>query len=126
MEMSEIIVRCEQLVKEIYETMDASHDFQHIERVYQNAMTILKSEPSANKKIVSLAVLLHDVSDEKYAADKQQEQRILDELDLTEVEKSISVQSLRRFHLMGAMNGILQQWNQKLFGMQTGWMQLVQ
>ncbi|MBM7667057.1 uncharacterized protein JOC25_003584 [Solibacillus kalamii] len=85
--MSEVIVRCEQLVKEIYETMDASHDFQHIERVYQNAMTILKSEPLASGKIVSLAVLLHDVSDEKYAVDKQQEQRILDELDLTQEEK---------------------------------------
>ncbi|MGN7476386.1 HD domain-containing protein [Solibacillus silvestris] len=86
--MTDVLVKCEQLVKEIYENMDASHDFQHIERVYANAMAILKTEPLANEKIVSLAVLLHDVSDAKYAEDKAQEERILDEIGITENEKS--------------------------------------
>ena len=79
----EQLKKCEELVKDIYNNMDASHDFQHIERVYENALTILKTEPTANEKIVRLAVLLHDVSDSKYASDKSNEDRILKELQLS-------------------------------------------
>ena len=85
--MTDQLVKCEKLVKGIYETMDASHDFQHIERVYENARAILKTEPTANEKVVSLAVLLHDVSDSKYAVDKSNEERILNELHLSTEEK---------------------------------------
>lgn len=84
--MNEQIKKCELLVKEIYDGMDASHDFQHIERVYENALSILKTEQAANEKIVRLAVLLHDVSDSKYAVDKSEEQRIVNELELTAEE----------------------------------------
>ncbi len=84
--MKDILLKCEVLVKEIYGKMDASHDFQHIERVYQNAQAILQTEPDANEQIVLLAVLLHDVSDSKYAVDKSDEERILKQLNLTEQE----------------------------------------
>lgn len=84
--MNEQIKKCELLVKEIYNEMDASHDFQHIERVYENALSILKTEPTANEKIVRLAVFLHDVSDSKYASDKSNEDRILNALNLSEDE----------------------------------------
>ncbi|WP_413362399.1 HD domain-containing protein [Lysinibacillus sp. 3P01SB] len=79
---------CTELVREIYDNMDASHDFQHIERVYKNAETILASEPEANSEIVKLAVLLHDVSDAKYTTTKESEERILAALDLTEEERN--------------------------------------
>lgn len=81
------IEKCTQLVRNIYDKMDASHDFQHIERVYKNAETILQSEPGANSTIVKLAVLLHDVSDAKYTETKEAEERILEALDLTEEER---------------------------------------
>lgn len=84
--MNEQIKKCEALVQEIYKDMDASHDFQHIERVYENARTILQTEPQANEKIVRLAVLLHDVSDSKYTATKDNENRILQQLQLTNEE----------------------------------------
>ena len=82
------VEKCTSLVREIYDNMDASHDFQHIERVYKNAETILQSEPGANSEIVRLAVLLHDVSDAKYTETKEAEERILAVLDLTEEERS--------------------------------------
>lgn len=50
-------------VREVYAQFDASHDFQHIERVYQNALAILHTEPTADVEVVKIAVLLHDVSD---------------------------------------------------------------
>ncbi len=80
--------KCTELVREIYDNMDASHDFQHIERVYKNAETILASEPEANSEIVKLAVLLHDVSDAKYTTTKESEERILAALDLTDEERN--------------------------------------
>lgn len=77
------IQTCTELVRDIYNNMDASHDFQHIERVYKNAQAILKTEPTADEETVLLAVLLHDVSDAKYTNSKENEQRILRELALS-------------------------------------------
>ena len=81
------IHKCKELVITIYNNMDASHDHQHIERVYKNAETILQSEPQADALIVRLAVLLHDVSDAKYAETKEAEERILQKLDLTDEQR---------------------------------------
>jgi uncharacterized protein len=77
------ISKCKELVRSIYDRMDASHDYQHIERVYRNAEAILETEPEADGEIVRLAVLLHDVSDAKYADSKEAEERILNALELT-------------------------------------------
>lgn len=77
--------QCEQLVKEVYKHFDASHDFQHIERVRKNAFDIAISEPTADKEIIELAVLLHDVSDPKYTSGEGEleEDRIIQELNLS-------------------------------------------
>lgn len=84
-----IVEQCEQMVKDIYNQFDASHDWQHIERVMQNAKAILKTEPSADTEIVELAVLLHDVSDSKYTDSKENEQRILQQLNISEKKQQI-------------------------------------
>lgn len=79
------IEQCENLVKDVYMHFDASHDFQHIERVRKNAFEIADTEPSADIEIIELAVLLHDVSDPKYSvAEKQEEERIIKQLNLSE------------------------------------------
>ncbi|TSI06728.1 HD domain-containing protein [Lysinibacillus sp. BW-2-10] len=76
-----------QAVKAVYDQFDASHDFQHIERVLQNAEAILATEPNADHEIVRIAVLLHDVSDKKYTDTKDEENRLIDTLDLTAAKK---------------------------------------
>lgn len=81
--------KCTKLVRDIYDNMDASHDFQHIERVLKNAEAILQTEPEADAVTVRLAVLLHDVSDAKYTETKEAEERILASLDLTEEERNL-------------------------------------
>ena len=88
------IQKCEQLVKEVYKHFDASHDFQHIERVRKNAFDIADTEPSANREIIELAVLLHDVSDPKYSTNqKQEEDRIIEQLNIT-AEKIAQVKAV--------------------------------
>jgi len=86
----ETIQTCKDMVKEIYEQFDASHDWQHIERVWKNAMDILKDEPEADPFTVQLAVLLHDVSDPKYSGDegKKKEDEVLNRLDLSDLQKT--------------------------------------
>ena len=81
--MTEQIIRnCRKQVKAIYDTFDASHDWQHIERVLQNARRIMQSE-TADSTIVELSVLLHDVSDPKYVKEGENlEEEILDSLNL--------------------------------------------
>ncbi len=74
-------------VRDVYAQFDASHDFQHIERVYQNALAILLSEPTADAEVVKIAVLLHDVSDKKYTDSKEQEEQLIAELPLSEDKK---------------------------------------
>ncbi|MEQ6855489.1 HD domain-containing protein [Lysinibacillus capsici] len=74
-------------VREIYDQFDASHDFQHIERVYQNALAILHSEPTADEEVVKIAVLLHDVSDKKYTDSKEKEEQLIAELPVSECKK---------------------------------------
>ena len=78
---------CQQLVEGIYNQFDASHDFQHIQRVLMNARAIMEVEKDADHEIVELAVLLHDVSDPKYTTDKENEQTILQQLSLSDASK---------------------------------------
>lgn len=78
-----IISKCRAKVKGIYDTFDASHDWQHIERVLGNSKRIMEKE-SADPFIVELAILLHDVSDPKYKNDDwDPEKEILESLDLS-------------------------------------------
>lgn len=91
-------------VREIYEQFDASHDFQHIERVYQNALAILHTEPAADAEVVKIAVLLHDVSDKKYTDSKEQEEQLIAELPVSEEKSNIFEIVLHKYRLMVEMS----------------------
>lgn len=90
-----ILQQCTKAVKAIYDTFDASHDWQHIERVRNNAWAILETE-QGDPFIVELAVLLHDVSDKKYTkAGQDPETEILEQLKLKVRDKE-RIQSIIR------------------------------
>jgi len=52
-------------LKEKFKDEATGHDWHHIHRVYVNALEIQKHE-GGNKKIISYAALLHDISDHKF------------------------------------------------------------
>lgn len=52
-------------VKEQLANAEGGHDWFHIERVYNNALLISKTEP-VDDTIVALAALLHDIADSKF------------------------------------------------------------
>lgn len=45
---------------------EGGHDWWHIQRVHHNALRILESESGANKTVVELGALLHDIADAKF------------------------------------------------------------
>lgn len=52
-------------VKEQLAHAEGGHDWFHIERVYKNALLILKEE-ECDETVVKLAALLHDIADSKF------------------------------------------------------------
>lgn len=52
-------------VKDELNGAEAGHDWFHIERVYNNALNILKDE-KVNEQVVLLGALLHDIADSKF------------------------------------------------------------
>lgn len=52
-------------VKKELEGAEAGHDWFHIQRVYKNALNLLKTE-QANEQVVVLGALLHDIADSKF------------------------------------------------------------
>lgn len=82
---------------------DTAHDFNHIIRVYKNALSLCKHE-KANKKLVLSAVLLHDISSypkshkhSKLSSVKSsvQAQKILKKYNYSEEEIEIITNAIR-------------------------------
>ncbi len=60
-----LIERAFKFVETVHQADYSGHDFEHIKRVWQNAQQILVYETEAQREVVELAVLLHDVDDYK-------------------------------------------------------------
>jgi len=60
-----LIDKTVQFVKNTLEGAESGHDWWHIRRVWKNALLILENE-SADRFIVELSSLLHDIADSKF------------------------------------------------------------
>lgn len=63
--MDSVIKQTATFVKKTLKDAEAGHDWFHIERVWKNAQSILKTE-EADTLVVELAALLHDIADSKF------------------------------------------------------------
>lgn len=63
--MQEIIEAATGYIRDLFAENADGHGFDHSMRVYRNALRIMKTEPSADRLIVSLGALLHDADDHK-------------------------------------------------------------
>ena len=62
----EIVVKCKEYIKQLFENDSTGHDYNHSIRVLNNAINIYQNEQvEANLFIIQLASLLHDVDDYK-------------------------------------------------------------
>ena len=61
----QLIKLTKSFVKETLENAEGGHDWFHIERVYNNALLISKTE-QVDQLIVALSALLHDIADSKF------------------------------------------------------------
>lgn len=55
-------------VKNKFSDESSGHDWEHIRRVYETSLRLLEQEnlPGANRRVVALAALLHDIADWKF------------------------------------------------------------
>jgi uncharacterized protein len=63
--MVDVIKEIRNIVKEKFLNQEGSHDWFHIERVY-NLAIYLQEKEGGDRTIIELAALLHDISDHKY------------------------------------------------------------
>ena len=63
--MQKIIEEAIAYIQELFTGNADGHGADHTLRVYRNAMLIAESEPDADRCVVALAALLHDVDDYK-------------------------------------------------------------
>jgi uncharacterized protein len=61
----QLIAETVKFVKHTLEGAESGHDWWHIQRVWNNALQIIKTE-TAEQLIVELAALLHDIADSKF------------------------------------------------------------
>lgn len=66
MNKNRIIEKTIEFVKQTLKDAEGGHDWFHIQRVYNNALKISEKEEGANKFIVALGALLHDIADSKF------------------------------------------------------------
>ncbi|MDN5708418.1 MAG: HD domain-containing protein [Planococcus sp. (in: firmicutes)] len=100
----QVIADCRMKVKSIYEQFDASHDWQHIERVLENARHIAQAE-GGDQALIELAVLLQDVYDPKFKKEGEDpEQEILWQLELSDKERNDIRSIIRTVSFKGGMN----------------------
>ncbi len=64
--LNNVINELKTIVRKRLANAEAGHDWLHIERVYNNAELILADEPEADKDLVRIAILLHDIADAKF------------------------------------------------------------
>lgn len=92
-----------EFVKEELANDLSGHNFKHIERVYNNALLLIKHE-GGNKKIILTSCLLHDLVDDKLFDNiEQQKQKIINMLkennyNLPEIEQILNIISSISFH----------------------------
>jgi uncharacterized protein len=102
--MNTLTQTIQQFVKERFESFEGSHDWFHIERVWNTAKYI-QSQEGGNLEVIELAALLHDIADHKYNdGDFQKGQKVAYELLITkgaseelaeEVSKVIGIVSFK-------------------------------
>lgn len=66
---SGIAETAERFIRSFYEGESTGHDYWHSIRVRNTAMSICDTEPDADRTLVAVAALLHDVDDRKLGGD---------------------------------------------------------
>ena len=86
----------EKIIEKLKETVknnlqkETSHDWWHVLRVYNNALSIAEKEEGVNILIVEIASLLHDIADHKFGhTDNDRALIITNILENLKIEPSI-------------------------------------
>lgn len=90
-------------IKKIYASYGSGHDFDHIERVVENAKTINETE-QADQRLVNILALIHDIFDEKFYKGNNMDEdyyTLIEPLELTTEESEQLLLDLKQFGFKG-------------------------
>jgi len=90
MDTSELVEKTVEFVKQKMQGESSGHDWWHVYRVWQTAKRIIATEPEADRLIVELAALLHDIEDWKFAGSEAGPQAARKWLEQCQVESHIA------------------------------------
>ena len=107
--MKSLLERAEEKVKAFLQEDSSGHDWWHIHRVVQLALRLSANYPEANKEVVHLAALMHDVGDYKLHngnEDKAKEflHQMLDELQCPAQMRTLVLQIIDEMSFRGGIN----------------------
>lgn len=100
------LAKVEDFVRAELKQVDCSHDWNHISRVRKNAMELLSSEQAegrfmnADKLVVEVAALMHDVGDFKYTKDHYAGPRMIREFLSPFEGNEISAEQIQKIILI--------------------------
>ncbi len=102
--MEEIIQKTYQFAQQHHATDTSGHNFDHIQRVYENVCILLKEMPEANVFILKMSALLHDVDDHKLGGNGHQVEQFLKSISLpkNQISQIISTINAIGFSSSGA------------------------
>ena len=66
MGQADTIEKTRAYLEDTFKTSEGAHDYWHMYRVWRLAQNIAKTEPTADRYVVELAALLHDIADWKF------------------------------------------------------------
>jgi uncharacterized protein len=75
--MDELIAKTSEYVRQKMLKESTGHDWWHVERVWKMTKRLLASYPQADRQVVELAALLHDLGDYKIVGSSANEEEIL-------------------------------------------------
>ncbi|MGB5983441.1 MAG: HD domain-containing protein [Nonlabens sp.] len=107
--MNTIIEKTVGYVKKELEDAEGGHDWHHINRVWKNALIIANEEPTADRIVVELGALLHDIADSKFhdgneKIGPQKAAHFLKDLNLSELQMNQVVDIIKNISYKGGHN----------------------
>lgn len=101
-----IIQQTEEFIKQQLSNAESGHDWFHINRVRKNALSIANHHHKADRTVVELGALLHDIADSKFHDEDETigpkvATSFLQPLNLTEVQKTGIVNIVEKISFMG-------------------------
>ncbi len=94
--MQEVIKAAEEFVRKRFISDTTGHDWHHMDRVRKLSLLIYQTERTGDSELIELIAILHDISDSKLNATKEEGEEILSDWLNSKVENKAIVEKIKK------------------------------